>query len=103
MKIQFQSDNKPLFFEQYPAIDKQSTSNTSIESTPDSRIYVQLNPDSKEMARRHPGELVMRNGWVHLDYDKEGFLIGIELVEGDPFTGVTECIQYLQPINPLIQ
>jgi hypothetical protein len=94
MIIQLQSDNKPIQINPEYNI---------VESSPDSRIYIQLAPNSKEMPRRHDGELVLRNGWVHLDYDKDGFLIGLEIVEGDPFTGVTETIPYLQPINPLIQ
>ena len=94
MQIQVQSDNKPL--------DISAVNGCEVGATSDSRIYIQLAPQSKEIARRHQGELVLRNGWLHLDYDKEGFLIGLELVEGDPFTGVTECIQYLQPINPLV-
>ena len=101
MKLSLQSDNKPFIKDQ-----SENTSDrlTTVEVHPDSRIYLDLSPDQhKGMPRRHPGELVMRNGWVHLDYDKEGFLVGMEFVEGDPFTGVTEAISYLQPINPLVQ
>ena len=96
MKIQLQSDGKP--FEVSPSI---ITRLCDVKSEPDSRIYIQLAPQSKEIPRRHQGELVLRNGWVNLDYDQEGFLVGFEITEGDPFSGVTECISYLQPINPL--
>jgi hypothetical protein len=94
MKILFKSDNEPLMVN--PAMG-------SLEGTSDSRIYINLSPDQKKLPRRHDGELVLRNGWMCLDYDAEGFLVGLEIVEGDPMTGVSECIPYLQPVNPLIQ
>jgi hypothetical protein len=97
MKIQLQSDNNPL------TTDDENNKNIILDVDSRSRLYLQLDPNSKNMPRRHPGELVMRNGWVCLDYDNEGFLIGLEFVQGDPMTGVSECIQYLQPINPLLQ
>jgi len=94
MKIVLSSDNKPL---------KMDPSAGAIYAERDSRTYIKLSPEVTKIPRRHQGELVLRNGWAHLDYDDEGFLIGLEIVEGDPFTGVSECIPYLQPINPLIQ
>jgi hypothetical protein len=94
MDIVISSDNKPLTFD--PQKGK-------VHGEQDSRIYLRLAPEYKVIPRRHQGELVLRNGWMHLDYDNEGFLIGIEIVEGDPISGVTECIPYLQPVNPLIQ
>lgn len=94
MKIVFKSDNQPLMV---------NPEEGSLIATQDSRIYVKLSPEHNKLFRRHPGELVLRNGWVHLDYDDEGFLVGMEIVEGDPMTGVSSCIPYLQPINPLIQ
>lgn len=92
MKIEFKSDHKPLMVD---------LDNAAIQATPDSRIYIKLS-DFKKIPRRHDGELVLRTGWVHLDYDDEGYLVGLEIVEGDPATGVTEAIPYLQPLNPLI-
>jgi len=101
MKLNLQSDNKPFIKD---LSGETSEHSKTVESHPDSRIYLDLSPDQHEgMPRRHQGELIMRNGWVHLDYDREGFLIGLEFVEGDPFTGVTEAIRYLQPVNPLVQ
>ena len=93
MKIFFKSDNKPL---------QANTSEGSVLAQPDSRLYINLDSDTVKPRRRHDGELVMRNGWIHLDYDEAGYIVGLELVEGDPVTGVTECIPYLQPINPMI-
>jgi hypothetical protein len=93
MKITMKSDNHPLMVD--PA-------EGSVHSTPDSRLYIKFDPQYKGIPRRHDGELVLRNGWVHLDYDESGFLVGIEIVEGDPVTGVSECIPYLQPVNPMI-
>jgi hypothetical protein len=94
MKIILSSDNKPLM------VDPQAG---AVMNEPDSRVYIKLNPEHTKICRRHDGELVLRNGWVHLDYDDEGFLVGLEIVEGDPQTGVTETIPYLQPLNPLTQ
>lgn len=93
MDIKISSDNKPLSMR--PA-------DGTIIAEPDSRIHIKLNPQYNKIPRRHQGELVLRNGWIHLDYDEEGFLVALEIVEGDPETGVTEAIPYLQPINPLI-
>lgn len=93
MNIKISSDNKPLAFDLQKG---------QIHGDQDSRIYLKLSPEHNQIPRRHQGELVLRNGWMHLDYDDEGFLIGVEIVEGDPITGVSECIPYLQPINPLI-
>ena len=77
----------------------------SISVPQDQKLYIHLGSKgkSKEINRRHDGELIMQNGWIHLDYDIHGFLVGLEIVEGDPITGVSSCIEYLQPINPLIQ
>lgn len=94
MKISLKSDNQPLMVD--PAAGE-------IHASPDSRTYINFNSQYKKVRRRHQGELVLRDGWVCLDYDEEGFLCGLEVVEGDPVTGVSECIPYLQPINPLIQ
>lgn len=94
MKITLKSDNRPL---------KVDVSEGAIHSAPDSRLYIKFPQEQNTTPRRHDGELVLRNGWVHLDYDNEGFLVGMEIVEGDPVTGVTECIPYLQPVNPMVQ
>ena len=96
MKI-FLNSNKA----QPPTLDL----NEGLVSVPsDTKLYINLDQQNRiELRKRHPGELVLRNGWICLDYDAEGFLVGLELVEGDPMTGVTECIDYLQPVNPLIQ
>ena len=64
---------------------------------PFSRAYLDFNPQAKQR-RRHDGQLVLSNGWICLDYDDRGFLVGLEFVEGDPFG---EVISYLQPRNPL--
>ena len=94
MKIFFRSDNQPLM------IDPKEG---SIHATPDTRTYISMGGPQKGMPTRHDGELIMENGWVCLDFDSRGFLVGLELVEGDPMTGVTNWIPYLQPTNPLIQ
>ena len=103
MKIEITSDKSPLDLTQFPsAVETGHPREVSVTSPPDSRMYVKLTEDC-DVPHRHPGELVLRNGWACLDYDKEGFLVGIEIVEGDPFTGTSECISYLQPTNPLLQ
>ena len=109
MKIEIQSDNHPMVvgvIDNTPCNDGPqdvpSYKNISVSADSQSKIYIQLAPNSKDMPRRHQGELVLSNGWVHLDYDSQGFLVGLEIVEGDPFTGTTEAISYLQPINPLL-
>lgn len=51
---------------------------------------------------RAQGELVIHNGWACLDYDSQGFLVGIELHAGDPFNGQVSPPDYLQPKNPLL-
>jgi hypothetical protein len=94
MKIFIKSDNQPL---------KANAAQGLILTQPDSRTYIGLcQGENKWMPKRHPGELIMRNGWIYLDYDNDGFLVGLEVVEGDPATGVSESIPYLQPRNPLI-
>lgn len=95
MKILIKSDNQPLMV---------NPAEGFIVTQPDSRTYIKLSQDIvSKIPKRHQGELVMRHGWVHLDYDEDGFLVGFEVVEGDSQTGVTEAIPYLQPVNPLIQ
>jgi hypothetical protein len=51
---------------------------------------------------RHPGELVLHDGWICLGYDREGYLVELEIHEGDPYKNAnTENMSYLQPRSPL--
>lgn len=64
-----------------------------------SSLYIKF--ANEEVAQRHPGELVLRDGLIYLDYDAQGFLCGIEIADCDPQTG-TGTIDYMQPVNPLV-
>ena len=65
------------------------------------RTYFDFSPEYKSERRRHDGQLVVSNGWINLDYDDNGFLVGLEIVEGDPFAANIQPPTYLQPKNPV--
>ena len=68
-----------------------------------STLYFNFAREYTGLKRRHSGELVMRNGWVCLDYDEDGYLIGLEVHEGDPLSAGATPIGYLQPDNVTVQ
>lgn len=47
-------------------------------------LYLNFNEAAK-MRVRGNRELVLRNGWICLDQDDEGYICGIEIVSGDPY------------------
>jgi hypothetical protein len=58
------------------------------------KIYVDISPETTERIR-HDGQIVMAHGWINLDYSREGYLVGLEFVEGDPLK--IDPPQYLRP------
>ena len=80
-------------------LDKDSPVETVVVGA---RGYLDLNPNA-DVRRRHDCALVMANGTIHLDYDSQGWLVGMELVEEDPRKNTTGPAEYLQPKNPLKQ
>lgn len=79
---------------QTPGVDKPAV----LESG--ERMYFDF--DSQAGVRvRHAGQLVLQNGWLNLDYDASGYLIGLEVVQGDPAVLQIAPPDYLQPLNPL--
>lgn len=66
------------------------------------RMYLDLNPSAKQRRRHGINDcLVIEQGGIFLDYDQGGFLVGLEIVEGDPFKMKIHPIDYMQPKNPL--
>ncbi len=79
-----------------------NTNEQSITIPPDGVLALNLTGKARSgVVVRHDGELVTRSGWVCLDYDDEGYLVGLEFHEGDPFEANTKNMSYLQPNNPV--
>lgn len=46
--------------------------------------YFTFNKNSR-IRIRHENALVLENGWIDIDLDGDGYVVGIEIHEGNPF------------------
>jgi hypothetical protein len=68
------------------------------------RLYLNLTGGPRAgVVIRGDYELVTKGGWICIDYDDDGFLVGLEFHSGDPFgnKSLNKKSGYLQPKNPL--
>ena len=62
------------------------------------RIRFDFDPEA-DVRIRHDRQLVLKEAVISLEYDRHGYLIGLELIKQDPATLTVEPPDYLRPEN----